>query len=69
MSLMRRIAEQRLQRPEAEHLVNQLAEEHVALAQAERRVLFGQQLADERPDLALGARPVGIAPAPRDSGG
>ena len=57
---MRRVAQQRLERPEAEHLVDQLAEQHVALAQAERRALLGEQLADERPDLALGARPIGL---------
>ena len=52
----RRVAQQRLERPEAEHLVDQLAEQRVALAQAERRALLGEQLAEQRADLALGAR-------------
>ena len=54
------IAKQRLERAQSEDLVHELAKQHVALAQAERRALFGEQLADERADLALGARPVGL---------
>ena len=53
-----RVAQERLERAEAEDLVHQLAEQHVALAEAEGHPLFGQQLADERADLALGAGPV-----------
>ena len=41
-----RVAQQRLERPEAEHLVDQFAEQHVAFAEAERGVLFGEQFAD-----------------------
>ena len=56
----RRVAQQRLERPEAEHVVEQLAEQRFALAEAERRVLFGEQLAEQRADLALGARAIGL---------
>ena len=60
MSLIVRIAQQRLERPESEHVVDQLAEEHLALAEAERRVLLREQLAQERADLTLGARAIGL---------
>ena len=56
----RRIAQQRLERPEPEDFVDQLAEQDVALAQAERRSFFGEQLADQRADLAFGARAIGV---------
>src|SRR5207247_3679045 len=48
-----------LERPEAEHVVEELAEQRLALAEAERRALLGQQLAEERANLALGARAIG----------
>ncbi len=54
----RRVAQQRLQRPEPEHVVEQLDEQRLALAEAERRALFGEQLAEQRADLALGARAI-----------
>src|SRR5204863_2810917 len=51
----RRVAEQRLQRAEPEHIVDELDEQRLALAEAERRVLLGQQLGEQRADLAFGA--------------
>ena len=53
-----RIAEQRLERPEAEHIVEQLGKERFALRQADWRAFFGENLAKEHPDLALGARSI-----------
>ncbi len=55
-----RVAQERLEWPEAEDLVHQLAEQHVAFAEAERHPLFGQQLADERTNLAFSAGPIGL---------
>ena len=59
MSLTVVIAQQRLERPEAEDLVDDVAEDRVALAHAERHALFGDQLEEQRPDLGFGARPLG----------
>ena len=56
----RRVAQERLERPEAEHVVDELGEERLALAEAERRVLFGEQLGQQRADLALGARAIDV---------
>ncbi len=44
--------------PEPEDLVHQLPEQHVALAQAERRAFLGEKLTHQGANLALGARPV-----------
>jgi hypothetical protein len=41
----RRIAQQRLQRPQAEHVVEDLDEQGFALTEAERRPLLREQLA------------------------
>ena len=54
----RRVAQQRLERPEAEHVVENLGEQRFALAQADRRRFLGQQLAEQRANLALGARAI-----------
>ncbi len=55
----RRVAQQRLERPEAEDLVDDVAEDHLALGHAERHALFGDQVEQQRADLRLGARPLG----------
>jgi hypothetical protein len=52
----RRVAQERLERPEAEDFVDHVAEDRVALAHAERHRLFGNQVEQERPDVGLGAR-------------
>ena len=54
----RRVAQQRLQRAEPEHVIEQLDEERFALAEAERRSLLGEQLGEQRANLAFGARAV-----------
>ena len=56
----RRIAEQRLERPEAEDVVEHLGEERLALGQAERRRLFREQQSEQRSDLAFGAGAIGV---------
>ena len=56
---MRRVAQQRLERPEAEDLVDDVAEDDLALGHAERHALFGDQLEEQRADFRLGARRVG----------
>src|SRR5438874_2049585 len=56
----RRIAQQRLERAEAEHVVNQLAEQRVAFGHADWHAAFVQQIGDERPDLVFGARAIGL---------
>jgi len=61
----RRVAQQRFERAEAEDVVDQLGEQRLALAQAERGVLLGQQLREQRANLALGG-PGPIARALRD---
>ena len=53
-----RVAQQRLQRPQPEHVVEQLDEQPLALAEAERRAFFGEQLTEHGPYLALGARTI-----------
>ena len=55
-----RVVQQRLDRAEPEHVVQQLDEKHFALAEAERDVFFGEQLAEQRADFALSARAVGL---------
>ena len=55
-----RIAHQRLQRTESEHVVQDFDEQRLALAQTERRALFAEQLVEQRPDFALRARTVGL---------
>ena len=59
MSLIPRIAKERLQRPEAEDLVDHVAQDDFALAHAERHVLFGDQIEEQRADLRLGAWALG----------
>ncbi len=54
----RRIPQERLERPEAEDLVDDVAEDRVALAHAERHGLFGNQVKEQRPDVRFGARPL-----------
>ena len=54
----RRVAQQRLERPEAEDLVEDVAEDLLAFGDADRRVLLGHQLEDERADFAFGALPI-----------
>ncbi len=56
----RRIAKNRFERPEAEHLVDELAVKDIPLSHADRHALFAEQLADERLDLAFGAGAVGV---------
>ena len=60
MSLIGRVAQQRLERPEAEHVVDHLGEERLALAQVERRGFLGEQLSQQRADLGLGAGAIGV---------
>ena len=60
MSLIARIAQQRLERAEAEHVVEHLGEERLALAEVERRRLFREQLAEQRANLAFGAAAIGL---------
>ena len=55
-----RVAQQRLERTEAEDVVDELAEQPFTLAEADRDVLFAQQLAEERTDFALRPAPVGL---------
>ncbi len=55
-----RVAQQRFERSQSEHFVDEFAKQHIAFAQAQRRIFLGEQLADERADLALGAGAVGI---------
>ena len=54
----RRVAEQRLERPEAEDVIEDFGEQGFALAQVDRRRLLGEQLAEERANLTLGARAI-----------
>ena len=54
------IAEQRLERAEPEHLVDQLAEQDVTFSKTDRRRFFGEQLAHQRADLALRTPAVGL---------
>ena len=56
----RGVAQQRLQRPEPEHVVEHFGEEHLALGKAERRHLLGEQLREQRADFGLGARAIGL---------
>ena len=65
----RRVAQQRLERPEAEDLVEDVAEDLLALGHRERLVLLGEQLEEQRADVALGARPVHARRALRGSAG
>ena len=55
----RRVAQQRLERSEAEDLVDDVAEDRVALGHADRRALLGDQLEEQRPDLRFGADALG----------
>ena len=55
----RRVAEQRLERSKPEHFVDDVGEEGFAIAHAERSALFGNQLEQQRADLAFGAGPIG----------
>ena len=55
----RRVAQQRLERAEAEDFVDDVAENRVALAHAERHALFGDQVEEQRADIGFGARPLG----------
>jgi hypothetical protein len=54
----RRVAQDRLERSEAEHLIDELAVQDIALSHADRHAFFAEQLVDERLDLAFGARAV-----------
>ena len=54
----RRIAEQRLERPEAEHIVQDLGEQRFAFAQVDRGRLLGQQLTEKSANLTFGARAI-----------
>ena len=54
-----RVAEQRLERPETEHVVQDLAEQRFTLGDVERRRFLRQQLAEQRADLRLGAGALG----------
>ena len=51
----RRIAQQRLERPEPEDLVDDVAENRVALAHAERHALFGNQVEEQGANVRFGA--------------
>ena len=55
----RRVAQQRLERPEAEDLVDDVGEDRLALGHAERHALFGDQVEEQRADFRLGARALG----------
>ncbi len=55
----RRIAQQRLERTQAEHLVDDITEDGIAFAHAERHVLFGDEVEEQRADVGFGARPLG----------
>src|SRR5438105_13292187 len=56
----RRVAQQRLQWSEPEHIVEHLRKEHVALGKAQRRRLFGQQLQQQRANLRFSAGAIGL---------
>src|SRR5262249_11738070 len=56
----RAVAQERFERAEAEDFIDDFAVQQLALAEAERRRLLGKQLSEERPNLALGARPFGV---------
>ena len=64
-----RVAQQRLERPEAEHVVEHLDEERLALAQVERRAFFGEELRQERRESRSPRGCDRFAPAPRGSAG
>ena len=53
-----RVAEQRLERAEAEDLVEDVAEDLLALGHADRRGFLGHQLEHERADFGFGALPI-----------
>src|SRR5438067_3746991 len=53
-----RIAQQRFQRPESKHIVEQLGEERFALGETDRHPLFAEQLAEERADFSFSARAI-----------
>ena len=55
----RRVAQQRLERPEAEDLVEDVAEDRSRSLMLSGVPLFGDQLEEQRPDFRLGARAVG----------
>ena len=59
MSLIARVAQQRLERTEAEDLVDDVAEDDLALGHAERRAFLGDEIEQQRADLRFGARPLG----------
>ena len=56
----RRVAQQRLERPEPEDFVEHLAEERLALARLSGVAFFGEQLEEQRADFALRARAIGL---------
>ena len=54
----RRVAQQRLERPETEDFVDDVGEERLALGHAERHALFGDQLEQQRPDFRFRSRAI-----------
>jgi hypothetical protein len=56
----RRVAQQRLERSEAEDVVEDFGEERLALGETERRRFFREQESQQRADFALGSRPIGV---------
>src|SRR5262245_53359100 len=53
-----RVAEQRLERTQAEHVVQNFAKERLALRKTERRRFFAQELQEQRANLAFGTAPI-----------
>ena len=53
-----RVAQQRFERPEPEDLVEDVAEDLLALRHRERLALLAEQLEEQRADVAFGARPI-----------
>ncbi len=55
----RGVPQQRLEWPQPEDFVDDVPENRVALAHAERHGLFGNQVEEQRPDVRFGARALG----------
>ena len=62
-----RIPQQRLERSQAEHIVEHFGEQRFALAEADRRRLLAEQLAEKSSDLAFGAVAISSVRASRFS--
>ena len=55
-----RIAKQRLERPKAKHIVEHLDVQGLALTEVERGAFFGEELRQQRANLAFRAAPIAL---------